>query len=348
MRRAASGSPSEPSGASEVEAGSPVAMARPKTVSGSTGTSMGASEPAMPRHSQPRRRDPVTSSSAARPISLLGLVREDTEHLGERARVVQPSEGAERAVAAGQLLLTVGGVRELEVGFDGQPAFLGELPGVRLVAVRLLRQCGSYDVLIKRGYQIDFMTATGRKPPALPPSMEPGFLDPPLHKKVVTDEHYARRTHEIHESSLLVDPIDLSAWFLQMPYFNGPNFGQALEEYYTQRDACWKDLEKYDALLLPGGSGPMVDMVNNERLHDVILGFLAQDKLIAAECYCVTALAFAGDGPSARALSGASTSPAMPGEYDWKDGTGFAQMYGYDGEPMNTSANFRTPFYPLE
>ena len=36
---------------------------------------------------------------------------------------------------------------------------------------------------------------------------------------------------------------------------------------------------------MPGGSGPMVDMVNNERLHDVILGFLAQDKLIAAECY---------------------------------------------------------------
>ena len=80
---------------------------------------------------------------------------------------------------------------------------------------------GPYDVLIKHGYQIDFMTATGRKPPALPPSMEPGFLDPPLHK-VVTDEHYARRTREIHESSLLGDPINLSAWFPQMPYFQWP------------------------------------------------------------------------------------------------------------------------------
>ena len=80
-----------------------------------------------------------------------------------------------------------------------------------------------------------------------------------------------------------------------MPYFNGPSFGHALEAYYNRRDECWKDLEKYDTLLLPGGSGPMVDMVNNERLHDVILGFLAQDKLIAAECYCVTRLAFARD-----------------------------------------------------
>ena len=47
---------------------------------------------------------------------------------------------------------------------------------------------GPYDVLIERGYKIDFMTAKGRKPPALPPSMEVGYFDPPL-DKVVTDEH---------------------------------------------------------------------------------------------------------------------------------------------------------------
>jgi putative intracellular protease/amidase len=206
---------------------------------------------------------------------------------------------------------------------------------------------GPYDVLIQRGYTIDFMTPFGRKPPALPPSMEPGFLDPPLHK-IVTDVHYATRTREIHESSLLENPINLSEWFPQMPYFNGPHFGMQLEEYYTKRDACWKDLEQYDALLLPGGSGPMVDMVNNERLHDVILGFLAQGKLIAAECYCVTALAFARDWTERKSIIWGKHVTGHAREYDWKDGTGFAQMYGYDGEPMNTSANFRTPFYPLE
>ena len=36
----------------------------------------------------------------------------------------------------------------------------------------------------------------------------------------------------------------------------------------------------------------MADMVNNERLHNLILGFVDRDKLIAAECYCVTCLAF--------------------------------------------------------
>ena len=108
------------------------------------------------------------------------------------------------------------------------------------------------------------------------------------------------------------NPINLSTWFPQQPYFNGPSFGHELEAYHNKRAECWKDLEKYDALLLPGGSGPMVDMVNNERLHDVILGFLAQGKLIAAECYCVTCLAFAHDWTDRKASSGASTSPAMP------------------------------------
>lgn len=206
---------------------------------------------------------------------------------------------------------------------------------------------GPYDVLIDAGYTIDFATAHGRKPPALPPSMDETYIDPPLDKHV-TDAHYAKRTKEIHESDLLEKPIDLSAWFPAMPYFNSANFGHELEAYNQKREQCWKDLEQYDALLLPGGSGPMVDMVNNERVHDVILGFLAQNKLIAAECYCVTCLAFARDWTERKSIIWGKHVTGHAREYDYKDGTGFAQMYDYDGKPMNTSANFGTPFYPLE
>lgn len=206
---------------------------------------------------------------------------------------------------------------------------------------------GPYDVLTAAGYTIDFATPNGRKPPALPPSMDETYVDPPLDKHV-TDAHYAKRTREIHESDLLATPINLAAWFPAMPYFNSSNFGHDLETYYSKREQCWKDLEKYDALLLPGGSGPMVDMVNNERVHDVILGFLAQGKLIAAECYCVTCLAFARDWTDRKSIIWGKHVTGHAREYDYKDGTGFAQMYGYDGQPMNTSANFGPPFYPLE
>ena len=151
---------------------------------------------------------------------------------------------------------------------------------------------GPLEVLDPKGYQLTFMTAKGNRSHPLPPSAEAGYFDPPLHK-VVTDEHYAAKTREIDGSKRLDNPINLSKWFPVRPYFNSPNFGLELEAYYNKRQESWDQLAEYDALLLPGGSGPMIDMVNNQQLHDVILGFLAQGKLIAAECYCVTCLAFA-------------------------------------------------------
>jgi putative intracellular protease/amidase len=196
---------------------------------------------------------------------------------------------------------------------------------------------GPLDVLDAKGYETVFMTPTGKRAHALPPSMEAGYFDPPLHK-VVTDEHYAKRSREVDESTRLDNPVNLSAWFPQMPYFNSPNFGLELEKYHNRRNECWKDLDQYDALLLPGGSGPMVDMVNNERLHDVILGFLAQGKLIAAECYSVTCLAFARDWTARKSIIWGKHVTGHAREYDYKDGTGF----------LTSPLNFGPPFYPLE
>lgn len=199
---------------------------------------------------------------------------------------------------------------------------------------------GPYDVLTKNGYEIDFMTPTGTKPPALPPSMDATYIDPPLGIPV-TSEHFARRTREIQESDLLNSPRSLADWFPQMPYFNSENFGHQLVEYHKKRNDCWQELDDYDALLLPGGSGPMVDMVNNEQLHAVILGFLAKDKLIAAECYCVTALAFARDWIERKSIIWGKHITGHAREYDYKDFTGFAH-------PSVGGANFGPPFYPLE
>ena len=133
---------------------------------------------------------------------------------------------------------------------------------------------GPLDVLTKAGYKIDFMTPFGRKPPALPPSMDEGYMDPPLNK-CVTDAHFASRTKEVDDSDLLANPINLSEKLPLMPYFNGDNFGLELERFHNLRTEFWKKfVDPYDALLLPGGSGPMVDMVNNERLHNLILGYV--------------------------------------------------------------------------
>lgn len=196
---------------------------------------------------------------------------------------------------------------------------------------------GPLEVLDAKGYQVTFMTNKGRRPHALPPSMQEGFFDPAL-KKVVTNAYYARRTREVDESTRLDNPINLSSWFPERPYFNAENFGAALEAYYQAREKCWRDLESYDALLMPGGSGPIVDMVNNQRLHDVILGFLAQDKLICAECYAVPCLAFARDWTDRKSILQGKHVTGHALEYDYKDGTGF----------LGVDFNMGPPPYPLE
>jgi putative intracellular protease/amidase len=196
---------------------------------------------------------------------------------------------------------------------------------------------GPLEVLEAHGYTARFMTPRGRRPHALPPSMEAGYLDPPL-DKVVTDEYYARKTREIDSSTRLERPINLAAWFPERPYFNAPRFGHELEKYYNARAKCWEDLDEYDALLLVGGSGPLLDMVNNQRLHDVILGFYAQNKLIAAECYGVTCLAFARDWVERKSIISGKHVTGHALEYDYKDGTGF----------LNTDINIGPPPYPLE
>jgi putative intracellular protease/amidase len=196
---------------------------------------------------------------------------------------------------------------------------------------------GPLEVLDSQGYQIAFMTPKGKRPHALPPSMEAGYFDPPL-KKIVTNEYYAQKTREIDASCRLDNPIDLSSWFPIRPYFNDPNFGPELEAYHTARGQAWDALDEYDALLMAGGSGPMIDMVNNQQLHDVILGFLSQGKLITAECYAVTCLAFARDWTERKSIIWGKHVTGHAVEYDYKDGTGV----------LGVDANFGPPFYPLE
>ncbi len=202
---------------------------------------------------------------------------------------------------------------------------------------------GPLDILDARGYQIDFMTPNGKRPRALPVSMDPTFLDPPL-DRCVTNEHFAKRTKEVDDSNRLANPINLSEWFPRRPYYSVQNWLRELEKYNDAVDKAQAELSKYDALLIVGGSGPIVDLVNNQRLHDVILGFYKQGKPIAAECYGVTCLAFARDWYSRKSIIWGKHVTGHPLEYDYQDGTGF-----YNAEKMQwVDFNMGPPPYPLE
>lgn len=196
---------------------------------------------------------------------------------------------------------------------------------------------GPLEAFDAAGYEVRFFTPKGKRAPALPPSMDASYVDPPLGKPVTSPE-MARKVREIDSSPRLDNPINLSQWFPDRPYRASANYLREIEAYHNRLDELQEDLRQYDALLLVGGSGPIVDFANNHRVHDLITGFLKQDKPVAAECYSVTCLAFARDQEDRRSIIRGKHVTGHCIEYDYKDGTGF----------MGTDFNMGPPPYPLE
>ena len=192
-----------------------------------------------------------------------------------------------------------------------------------------------------KGYRVDFVTATGKRAHALPPSLDPGYVDPPLGRGVTTPE-VAVAARELDESDRLDSPLDLRELIPDRPYASVSEPLRAMEKYYRELAAATDELvagkDGYDALTIVGGSGPIVDLANNGRLHELILAFVRADKPVLAECYGVACLAFARDWEDRASIIAGKHVTGHCKEYDYKDGTGFLQ----------TDFNMGPPPYPLE
>jgi len=196
---------------------------------------------------------------------------------------------------------------------------------------------GPLTVFDERGYETVIATPKGGRPHALPPSMDPDFIDPPLGKSVTSAE-IAKLVKEIDESDRLAKPLDISSWVPERPYMSSHNYIRELEAYYSALGELTKTIAEYDALLIVGGSGPIVDLANNERVHNLILAFLEAGKPIGAECYGVACLAFARDWDNRKSIIWGKHVTGHCKEYDYKDGTGF----------IGVDFNMGPPPYPLE
>jgi len=186
-------------------------------------------------------------------------------------------------------------------------------------------------------YELTLATPKGKRPVALPPSMDPNYVDPPLGRPV-TSREVAAKVRELDKSDRLSHPVNLSAWLPDRPYWGSHNFLQQMEAYYTALDEVQGDLEQYDSIFIVGGSGPIIDLCNNHRVHDLILSFYKMGKPVAAICYGVTCLAFARDLGDRKSIIWGKHVTGHCKEYDYKDGTGF----------VGSDINIGPPPYPLE
>ena len=196
---------------------------------------------------------------------------------------------------------------------------------------------GPLEALDAAGYEVVFATNTGKRPPALPPSMDESFMDPPLGRGV-TSKEMAEKTKAWNASKRLEQPISLREWLPEKPYRSSHNYLREQEAYNNRLDEISRELDQYAAILLVGGSGPIVDMANNFRVHELILDFYRKNKPIAAECYGVACLAFARSEEDRKSIIQGRHVTGHCIEYDYHDGTGF----------VGTDFNMGPPPYPLE
>lgn len=188
------------------------------------------------------------------------------------------------------------------------------------------------------GYSFDFVTPKGKRSPVLPPSIDTTYVDPPLGVCVTTPED-AEMVKAFEKTNRLDDTRSLAAWFPERPFFHQEPFLRNFEAYFEAvKKAQEEATTTYDALLLVGGSGPIVDMVNNQRVHDLILGFWNKKMPIGAICYGVAPLVFARDFNERLSIIRGKHVTGHCIEYDYKYGTGF----------MGTNFVMGPPPYPLE
>ena len=191
--------------------------------------------------------------------------------------------------------------------------------------------------LEEAGYSLTIATPKGSRPQALPPSYDTSYFDPPLGMCVTTAED-AAQVNAIKDSKKLDNPLNLTQWVPERPYFSAPQFLRAWEGYHARLKDLDAELEGFAGLLLVGGSGPIVDMVNNQRVHDLIMSFYKRQAPIAAICYGVACLPMARDFNERRSIIRGKHVTGHCIEYDYHDGTGF----------LGTDFNMGPPPYCLE
>ncbi|MDT5039746.1 MAG: hypothetical protein QOE51_731 [Actinoplanes sp.] len=210
---------------------------------------------------------------------------------------------------------------------------------------------GPLEACDKAGYEVEFLTPTGARPTPLAVSMLTDYVDPPQGKSV-TEQSMATRTRDLDASHRLDKPHNLADWVPARPYPSSPTYLRDMEAHYqaVQRIVS-HDLASYDALVIVGGSGAMVDLANNQRLHELVMGFVRLDRPVAAVCYGVATLAFARDPLRKLSLIRGKRVTGHPVDYDYHDGTGFEGPHAVDGSSKGFGddyVNFGPPFYPLE
>jgi putative intracellular protease/amidase len=171
------------------------------------------------------------------------------------------------------------------------------------------------------GYESTFVTPTGGRPTPLSASADSAYVEPSL-GRAPTGEETAAGVRVLDASERVADPISLAGWFPERPYPSSPRYLRELETYHERAARIVEEeLAAYDALVLVGGSGAMVDLVNDQRVHELVRGFAGADKPVVAQSQAVATFLFARDPDAGHGLVCGRHVTGPPLVYDRTSGT---------------------------
>jgi putative intracellular protease/amidase len=179
-----------------------------------------------------------------------------------------------------------------------------------------------WDIIKKAGHDVTLCTPLGKKPLPLAVSCNPDFVDPIINFHTNPPE-VCKRIKELTD-------------------------GKEWDNSVKFKDA---KMENYDALVLTGGLGAMIDMANNYNAHKLIKDALAANKLVAALCYSVSTLVFCRDPKNQnKSVIYGKKITAHPASWDFY-GPDWDFTYDlYGATPDNKGTDVHTPgfLWPLE
>lgn len=96
------------------------------------------------------------------------------------------------------------------------------------------------------------------------------------------------------KADVMSDPRDASRWsagdLISMGFIHTPEYAQLVEQ---TRPAHEIDLEKFDAIVVAGGQGPMFTFEQAKGLHEKFVAFYEAGKVAAALCHGTAILRYA-------------------------------------------------------
>lgn len=178
-----------------------------------------------------------------------------------------------------------------------------------------------WDILKREGHHLTLATRFGKKPLPLAISVDPEFFDP-IQKVHTNPKEVCDRIKALTDGDEWSRPI---------------KFKEA-------------NMTDYDAIVLTGGLGAMIDMSNDYFLHQLLLDAYRNEKLIGALCYAVSALVFLRDPDNAyRSVIYGKTVTAHPRAWDfYGDFDTTYELYGATEDNKGTDVVTPGFLWPLE